>query len=191
MEGPKPPQVDPLALFDAELRFAYGEWVSTVYPQFVPCYEIDNKIRVTVGRTVVGNQTHFIVPVYTSLEAKDRSSLWKGNLKTEPYFIKVQDVKQAEDFWCNVLRMFVAMQNISEEQVHDLVLVFNHKDNFPFPSPQCVFCHVVDLRKILAANGITRESESLKDVQVVGEPSEEEETEEEDTSIDLDESGQP
>jgi hypothetical protein len=190
MENPEPLQVDPLAVLEAELRLLYCQWVATVYPQFVPCYEIDGKIRVMVGRTVVNGEPHFLVPVYTSLEAKDRSSLWKGTLKTDPYFIKVQDVKQAEDFWCNVLRMFVAVQNITEEKIHDLVLIFNHKDNAPLPSPQCVFCHVIDLRKILTANGIKRGGESLKDVQIMGESSNKEKKEEEDTSIDLDESGQ-
>ena len=169
----------------AEMRLLECQWVSTVFPQYVPCYEIDGKMKVMIGRVDLEGTLNYLIPVYTSMTAKDRSSLWKGKqATTDPYFLKICNVRQAEDFWCNVLKMFLVSQNLTENQAHDLVIIFDHRnDRNPTPLPKCVFCYIIELRAEMNALGITKETESLKDVQVLGE-----EEAEEGPSIDLDES---
>lgn len=193
MEGPKPEDLELLLQLGEEIRAIEREWVSAQFPQFVPCFEVEGKMLVAVRRVASDKKSpRFIIPVFTSLEAKDRSSLWCGEGcpdLSSAYFIKVKGIKEAEAFWSGVIKATVRKQSLTEKDVHSVFLIFNHRNEQKLPDPQCLFCYIVTLRKevkaLMAHEKETNTESLIENVQVLGEAPAGE-TEGEDPPIDLD-----
>ncbi len=157
MAEEKPPVVDPLKEVDQALRVAKAEWLCFEFPYFVPMLrDTDGNLKIIVGRIRTDQGTGFCLSAYSSLKARDRSTLWAaGGRVEEIIFVKVASVAPAYCYWHNALtKFFRAVPELTREHVHDLSVLFDHEDGKPWPHPICAYCYVLELEKACAEEGI-------------------------------------
>jgi hypothetical protein len=163
---------DPLIALDAELRYLLSSWVSLEFPYYVPLLkDTDGKYKVIVGRLRMDTELVYTMAAYSSLVAKNRSTLWSAGGRTESIsFSRIRNVAEAYVFWYNALRKFFqTAKGLTEDDAHKLLVVFNHRDGKPFPAPICVFCYVLSLQRACKQAGITVRQETAQSELVVGE----------------------
>ena len=151
------PFVDPIALVEHELRAAKSAWLSFEFPYYVTTlYGENGKAQVVIGRIRSDIGTAYCIPVYSSMKAKERSSMWKqGDRPEDIAFIKVVGLAEAYHFWHGVLlRFFQLIPGLTEQNAHDLVIWFDHADGKPLPYPVCAFCYVLSLQATCKKAGI-------------------------------------
>jgi len=153
----KPSPVDILSSLENDLNSTMSDWLSFEFPYYVPILKDDKSLKIMVGRIWVKEKPYYTMTAYPSLKATKRSFLWSSTTvgKENVVFTKIDSLAEAYFFWHNALKKFFeAVPELTVENAHELLIIFNHQDGKTFPVPICVFCYVLNLQKACKANGI-------------------------------------
>ena len=156
--------INVLEELERDLQSLMTRWLSHEFPYYVPLLQEGERLKIIVRRLLVQKSPFYIMLSYPSLKAIHRSTLWRLPDIGEDniVFMKINNVVEAHTLWYNSLKKFFqTLPGLTKEDAHNLLVVFDHRDDRNFLSSLCVFCYVLDLQKLCLGKGtISQETKS-------------------------------